>query len=75
MAIDWLEDFLQEITERRSPDEHAMSSTVYKRIAMFDVCLLQLGLEVGDGLSNQGIVIAGDYVEQEQILIDLIRVP
>ena len=41
MPIDWLEDFLQEITERRSPDEHAMSSTVYcakrERFAYFGV--------------------------------------
>ena len=32
-----LKDFLQEIRERRTPDEHAMGSR-YDRIDMLDVC-------------------------------------
>jgi hypothetical protein len=40
-----------------------MSSAGYDRIDMFDASLIHLGLESGDGLSNKGIVTAGNDVE------------
>src|SRR5450631_1207743 len=74
-AIDSLfGDFLQEISERRSPHEHAMGSTWHDCVGMLDVCLLKLVLELCYVLSDDFIVSAYNDVEKDQSLIDLFSV-
>src|SRR4029077_6708023 len=68
-----LEDFLQEIRERRPPDEHAMGSG-HDGVDMLDFQVVKLALKRGVRRSSYKIVIADDDLEKVQILIDLIRV-
>ena len=59
---------LQEIRERRSPDEHAMRPG-HDRIAVADVKPGELGIKRRVGLANQSFVIAGGDVEKPEALI------
>ena len=68
-----LKDFLQEIRERRPPDEHAMGSW-YDGIDMLDVQRTEPTLKLGGCGSAHKIIIAGDDLEKAQIPIDLFRV-
>jgi hypothetical protein len=66
-----LEDFSQEISERRSPDEHAMGSGK-NDINVSDVQRIQLTIKLLGCRSNQTIGIADENFEKAQFFVDLI---
>ena len=72
-AIDSLKDFLQEISERRPPDEHAVGSG-HDGVDMFDFLRAQLAIKLLGRQSTHPIVIAGYDLEKAEIFIDLIRI-
>ena len=65
-------DFLQEISERRPPDKHAVGSPGDDGVDMFDILRAQLAIKLLGRQSTHSIVIAGYDLEKAKIFINLI---